>query len=172
MALKDDLLVQARYLALVDTGKPKQANLRRAISAAYYALFHLLVEDGASALGSKLSNLGKSRVRRAFAHADMKMVCSQYAKGHASTSMQPQIAMLLTFPIHPDLRMVASIFLHLQEARHLADYDISCKFSRMSTIAVIDKAVLAFKLWKAVKATAHAQVFLVDLVLRKSWSRV
>ena len=40
-----DLLEQAARLARLDTQKPKQANLRRAISSAYYALFHLLVDE-------------------------------------------------------------------------------------------------------------------------------
>ena len=40
-----DLLAQARSLATSDAKKPKQANLRRAISSAYYALFHFLCEE-------------------------------------------------------------------------------------------------------------------------------
>ncbi|GAB4215496.1 MAG: hypothetical protein OHK0013_41130 [Sandaracinaceae bacterium] len=43
MALHDDLLAQAARLARTDKNRPKQANLRRAASAAYYALFHLLI---------------------------------------------------------------------------------------------------------------------------------
>ena len=43
--MTDDLLTQARQLALIDVGKPKQTNLRRAISAVYYAVFHLFVDD-------------------------------------------------------------------------------------------------------------------------------
>ena len=40
-----DLLEQALRLAKLDAKKPKQANLRRAISSAYYALFHMLVNE-------------------------------------------------------------------------------------------------------------------------------
>ena len=40
-----DLLEQAVRLAKLDVKKPKQANLRRAISSAYYALFHMLVDE-------------------------------------------------------------------------------------------------------------------------------
>jgi hypothetical protein len=36
-----DLLEQAVRLAKLDAKRPKQANLRRAISSAYYALFQL-----------------------------------------------------------------------------------------------------------------------------------
>jgi hypothetical protein len=41
----EDLLEQAVRLATLDAKKPKQVNLRREISSAYYALFHLLVDE-------------------------------------------------------------------------------------------------------------------------------
>ena len=43
--MHEDLLKQAARLATLDVKKPKQANLRRAISSAYYAVFHLLVDE-------------------------------------------------------------------------------------------------------------------------------
>jgi uncharacterized protein (UPF0332 family) len=45
MALAEDLLEQARHLAKREPKRPKQASLRRAVSAAYYSLFHLLVSS-------------------------------------------------------------------------------------------------------------------------------
>ncbi len=42
MPLAQDLLEQARHLANREPKRPKQASLRRAVSRAYYALFHLL----------------------------------------------------------------------------------------------------------------------------------
>jgi hypothetical protein len=158
-------------LALVDAGKPKQANLRRAVSAAYYALFHLLVDEGAAAVGSTLNVAGRAKIRRAFAHAEMKAVCSQYAKGTAAASFNQQIAPLLSFPIETDLMIVANAFVELQEARHLADYDLSIKFSRVDALAFINSATAAFKGWNNVRLTPNARVFLIDLLLRKSWSR-
>ncbi len=47
MALAQDLLEQAQHLAVYEGSNPSQAALRRSISTAYYALFHLLVEDAA-----------------------------------------------------------------------------------------------------------------------------
>jgi hypothetical protein len=41
VSLASDLLDQASTLAGLDPMKPKQASLRRAISAAYYSVFHL-----------------------------------------------------------------------------------------------------------------------------------
>ena len=45
MPFPDDLLEQAIDLAMKETGEPKQAGLRRAVSTAYYALFHFLIEE-------------------------------------------------------------------------------------------------------------------------------
>jgi hypothetical protein len=171
VALATDLLAQATLLAKIDSGKPKQANLRRALSAAYYAIFHLLIDDGSASVGSRLSAAGKAKVRRAFAHADMKSVCSQYAKASLPGSIHAQIAPLLSAPIDPDLKFVAETFVDLQEVRHLADYDLAHKFSRVDVLASIDSATIAFTNWKKVRSSANAQVFLIDLLLRKSWSR-
>lgn len=49
MSLQGDLLDQAKQLAQLDLRRPKQANLRRAVSSACYGLFHLLTSE-ASAL--------------------------------------------------------------------------------------------------------------------------
>jgi hypothetical protein len=44
MGIAEDLLRQADHLATYEGSNPSQASLRRAVSTAYYALFHLLVE--------------------------------------------------------------------------------------------------------------------------------
>ena len=48
MSLAQDLLDQADHLVNMDGANPKQASLRRAVSTAYYALFHLLVDEAVS----------------------------------------------------------------------------------------------------------------------------
>ncbi|MBS1874595.1 MAG: hypothetical protein JSU00_15375 [Acidobacteria bacterium] len=45
MGLPEDLLEQADHLARWDWKHPKQASLRRAVSTAYYAVFHMLVSE-------------------------------------------------------------------------------------------------------------------------------
>src|SRR5712692_5365690 len=45
MPYADDLLEQARHLANREKKRPRQASLRRAVSTAYYALFHLLISE-------------------------------------------------------------------------------------------------------------------------------
>ncbi len=47
MEFADELLEQAHHLAHRERKHPRQASLRRAVSTAYYGLFHLIVNDGA-----------------------------------------------------------------------------------------------------------------------------
>lgn len=172
MTLAKDLLAQAKTLADLDSGKPKQANLRRAISSAYYCLFHLLIDEGAAIVGSKLSAASKAKIRRAFAHADMKTVCLNYAKATSAASFNQQISPLLSFPLAPELMNVAEAFVLLQEARHQADYDVYVVYNRPDTKSDIGLAEAAFADWATIRSTDNAKVFLVDLLLRKGWSRV
>ena len=83
MSLPRDLLAQARLLATKESSRPKQASLRRAVSAAYsyYALFHLLVSDAVRRLlaGSDREAL-RNCLSRAFDHAVMKRVARQFAQ--------------------------------------------------------------------------------------------
>src|SRR5262245_43956452 len=51
MTLATDLLKQARSLCAASPRRPKQADLRRAVSTAYYSLFHALI---AAAVGGML----------------------------------------------------------------------------------------------------------------------
>jgi len=53
MAFAQDLLEQSSHLANREPRRPRQASLRRAVSTAYYALFHLLIQE-ATKTGKKL----------------------------------------------------------------------------------------------------------------------
>lgn len=70
MTLAKDFLSQARMLAHREPRRPKQASLRRAASAAYYALFHLLVDAASRQLASGTGSLElRHRVARVFSTA-------------------------------------------------------------------------------------------------------
>ena len=70
MSLHADLLAQAEHLAQLESGRPKQASLRRAISSAYDALFHLLASE-TSALYATEPGLA-ARINRTLGHGEMK----------------------------------------------------------------------------------------------------
>lgn len=164
MALHHDLLEQARHLASREPRRPRQASLRRAISSAYYALFHLLADAGASILPGLPIGL-RTRARRAFTHRSMQEVCRQFAAGN----LNPATAVLLPNPLQPELRRVANAFVELQEARHTADYDLAAVFSRPEVLLKIDLVTRAFDDWRVVRSDLNASVFLAALLLQQHW---
>jgi hypothetical protein len=164
MALHHDLLEQAEHLALREPRRPRQASLRRAVSAAYYAVFHLLSGEGATRL-SPPQRLLRAQVARAFAHRDMREVCRQVAAGSLSTMTAP----LLSDPLEDELREVADAFVELQNARHSADYDLSASFDRFAVLQTVDMARKVFAAWAVVKNRPNASVFLAALLLQRQW---
>lgn len=73
MASPNDLLEQARHLANREPKRPKQASLRRAVSTAYYAIFHLLSIETAKNWKRPAE---RSTVARMLNHDAMAKVCT------------------------------------------------------------------------------------------------
>jgi hypothetical protein len=142
MSLSDDLLKVARELAVQGKTKPKQATLRRAVSTAYYALFHLLSDD-ASQMTVRNKRL-RLIVRRAFRHSDMVNASRSFQGG----TLPKHLSNVLSEQVSSSLRLVAAAFVDLQQARHEADYDLSKRFIRSDVNASVEQAANAFELWK------------------------
>jgi hypothetical protein len=168
VSLHGDLLAQARFLVRRESRRPRQASLRRAVSAAYYALFHLLIHEATRMLvsGASLESL-RTLVARAFAHTTMNEACRAFA----AMQLPPAVASVVTGPISADLREVAQAFVDLQEARYEADYDLAHRFSRSEAGALVDQATRAFAAWQRVRGTLTARVFLTSLLLWRGWRR-
>jgi len=182
MALHHDLLEQASHLATREPRKPKQASLRRAVSTSYYALFHLLVSEGAKRISPSKPDGLNSAIRRAFNHGEMRNVCQSFALGHAAAARpnrklgsiaNPPAATrrLITLPLDPKLLNVVQSFITLQEARHEADYEMDKQWNRLDVIEQVETARDAFSDWAAVRSDETATVFVVALLLQKNWSR-
>lgn len=161
MSLAGDLLEQARHLANREPRRPKQASLRRAISAAYYAVFHLLTDEVAARLAPRQPEDLKYRVQRAIGHADMKKACANFSK----SQLPPHLNFPGHGPVPSELIKVARIFVALQEARHGADYDLSSSVNRLDALALLQEAEDAFASWRIVRNTPYANVFLSALLL-------
>ncbi len=155
MVFADDLLEQAHHLANRERNSPKQASLRRAVSTAYYALFHLFIDEA-------VGNWGVARQRsilaRTFDHARMKNVCEEHVRNFYIVK-QPASGL--------QLKNVAQSFTLLQQQRHTADYDNSFVWSKTDTIAAIDLASAAFLDWRSVRTQDAAQDYLLQLFLAK-----
>lgn len=165
MSLHGDLLDQARHLAGREPRRPRQASLRRAISAAYYAVYHLLVAEATRILIR--DSLLRGRFARAFEHANLKSASRAFANA------QPNQLSKLTggVPVPPDLEIVANAVIDLQEARHEADYNVDQRFSRSEASDVIAQAAAAFQAWQRVRNHPAARNYLAALLLWKQWNR-
>ncbi|MBC7101765.1 MAG: hypothetical protein H5U13_00855 [Parvibaculum sp.] len=170
MTLQRDLLDQALFLVNREPRRPRQASLRRAVSASYYALFHLLTEDASRRFFPIQPQGLKDRAKRAFAHGDMAHVCRQFAKGRTS-ELNEGTKSLISEPLESDLSSVAAAFVELQEARHLADYDMSASFIKPEALRLTHLAQTAFANWQSVRTTANATVFLAALMLQRQWNK-
>lgn len=153
MAFADELLDLARRIADLDGANPGQAGLRRAVSTAYYALFHLMV-------GEATANWSQSDLRpllgRVFEHGKMKQACIKFAGGDESI---PPFKRRATPTDH--LRAVARRFIQAQEQREDADYDVGTLWRPEDADTQIERAKDAFRSWMAIRHQPDAQKFLV-----------
>lgn len=164
MSVYGDLIEQAEHPATRDLRKPRQANLRRAVSTAYYALFHMLIDDAVRKLIPNTPRLLRIHARRAFTHSDMRNACEQLAKSSGSS------AQLLAQPVEPEL-LVADAFVDLQYHRHTADYDFTRTYDRVKVLEIIAPAEAAVAAWSKVRNRPNANVFLIASLLNRRWNR-
>ncbi len=166
MALAEDLLLQAEELARRDANRPTQAYLRRSVSTAYYALFHLLVRDASRRAAPAAPGGLADQIARAFSHAEMKQACK-------AVSTQPGAVLLGFSPqgFSADLRSVAAMFVRLQEERNDADYDLTRTYTRAEVLDLLARAQAAFAAWKRVRQSDERNVFCAALLFHRSWSR-
>ena len=139
----EELLDQATVLV---TGKQQtQANLRRAVSAAYYALFHLLIRDTVRHWSNPSHY---PRLVRTFEHQKMKTASANMLKLLATDTraIDP-----VQGPIREKLGLVAQAVVDLQQARHRADYDIEEPLDASDALLRIEQALSAFDTWKEIK---------------------
>lgn len=150
----DDLIRIARHLATggagASFGRPSQADLRRAVSAAYYALFHALASNCADMLiGSTPSRRSQQAWRQTYRAPDHR-----FAKNRCSPSE--------VSPFPPEIRAFANAFVELQNRRHTADYDPlpdpEDTFKRFDVLKLIDASERAIDLLNSADET-HRRAF-------------
>ena len=155
MALAEDLLKQAFLLLNKETRNPKQASLRRAVSTAYYALFHLLIQEGCANWNHKAT---KDYLARAYEHKTMNDASKHTENATYPPSVSPTVV--------AKLRAVARAFRELQQERHLADYSNVTKWDRVRAGAKVNQCKTAFSDWKSIRHEYVAQRYLVSLLSR------
>ena len=129
-----DLMEVAHALTKSDAGRPTQARLRRAVSTAYYAMFHCLAASAADLFIGPARGPAWHRAYRALEHGRARNACRQ---GQT----------MLEFPM--EIRNFAEAFVVLQNERQQADYaldtDAYQKSDVLGHIASAERAISQFE---------------------------
>lgn len=157
MAYHDELLEQAWELVHKNPADPKQADLRRSVSAAYYALFHLLISETTAHWSLESSRSGLARM---FEHRAMAKAASKATDVKASPFLGEDSEIV------EKLRSIAGAFVQLQIERHKADYDTSTPWTQTQALGGVASVVHVFSIWQTIRNEKIAQDFLVSLLIR------
>lgn len=115
-----DLLLQP----LRPGGLVRQANRRRAISTAYYAVFHYLLTAVADEFAGRQQRRSAlyALVYRSIDHNDLKSICEVVSRNQISEKYKKYVP---ASGFGPNITEFATLVLELREKRHSADYDPS-----------------------------------------------
>ncbi|MGC1410722.1 MAG: hypothetical protein WA864_17470 [Acetobacteraceae bacterium] len=157
----DHLLAQAEKLGTQSgPGAPLQVDLRRAISAAYYAVFHKILTDAANqVVGFAHPWEQYNLVYRGIDHRRLREMCN--------TSLHPTLPEKYMrcvpdgFSTH--LKTFAALTVGLQEKRHSADYDPAIRELKSDATLAINQAREALRHWS--EALAEERRIFVLLLL-------
>jgi uncharacterized protein (UPF0332 family) len=159
VSLHADLIAQARHLCRVEPRRPKQASLRRAVSTAYYALFHCLLSAAAASFLPHRHRALRPSLVRVFKHRDMVEACQRLLRLRAQPAAMARLLGGAALP--PDLVIVAQAFIGLQQARQDADYDLARRFTRTEALALVRSADEAIQALGRVSNDPYGTLLLV-----------
>jgi hypothetical protein len=149
------LFDQALTLATSETGRPRQADIRRAISACYYGLFHAVMTAAADlVIGPNYRT--EPRYGLAYRHIDhgrLRKVCDDIQKQTIPDrykSFSPKGG------FGTDLRAFATAVIELQEKRLAADYDPMSLVKQSDAILLVATARAALARFQSTDADERA----------------
>ncbi len=137
-----ELLDVAELLVAQDSAsRPRPGHVRRAISSAYYALFHELVDAAVSrAVGSDPARQAeRDVVSRWYRHGDLRTVAGWVVARAEGRKIPDPVVLLLGSP-SPELVALADAFVALHEARNDADYSRNATITDDDALAYIAQA--------------------------------
>ena len=109
-------------------GRPRQTDLQRAVSDAYYAMFHTL----AACCANLLIGTGYAARRR----PEWRQIYRALEHGHTRRQCSNNAA-LAQYPMA--IRRFGGHFSDTQRLRHMADYDPDATFTRDGVLQLIDE---------------------------------
>lgn len=160
----DGLIQAARHLVEHNpTGRPRNALLRRAVSSAYYALFHEISRQAAQQMLPNAPSAAQYALARAFSHAQISLPCAWIAQRESKQPpmrLQPVVDALRGTAIVP----IAEAVYDLRKAREDADYNHLHKdIAKATVVATIDDAETAIDHFRS--ATADRTAFLALIAI-------
>ena len=160
MAYADDLLGYSRQMAGLHLDQAHQPSLRRALSSAYYALFHLLISD---AVANCTDPRFRATLARMFDHGPMKNVCENTVERiknlfHPDPPGEPD----RTIQYH--LHNVADTFSQAQQNRNEADYNLLREWQPGQVSLLVEAVEDAFKSWYTIREDQAGQDFLISML--------
>ena len=109
--------------------KPRQSDLRRVVSTAYYALFHALCRNCADAfIGTVGANRGEPAWRQAYRSVDHGRAKDRFGNRK----------IMGKFPA--DIQDFGNVFVNAQAQRRAADYDPAYRAVKAAVLSDIDSA--------------------------------
>lgn len=158
-----ELLRTSKLLLEPAAGAPaSDGQLRRAVSTAYYALFHTLLKAAAERFmgAGSAGRPGYAILYRGFSHGRMKSVCQAVDVAQLSAHLSRQLG---RSAIDRSLRDCASGFVALQLARHQADYDPLARFDLAYATDIVDLATLAIDAFASAPVEERADLLALML---------
>lgn len=158
----DHLFEQANKLITGQTGPPRQVDIRRSISAAYYAIFHATITAAVDQFVG-ITNRDRSRyglAYRSVTHAWLRDLCKEVQKPVLSSKFKPHAP---ANGFGRDIMEFAEAIVQLQEKRHSADYDVMIRMNKSDAILAIKAAEAAFRRFAKASKTQR-QAFLILLL--------
>lgn len=147
MGLADELFEDAHFLADKGVTDQRQALMRRSISTAYYAAFHLFIEDFVEHWEFPDQ---RARLGRMFGHSKM------------CTGFTPKDKKSPT-PAERALQDVITAFSQLQKDRERADYDSGWRPVETDVRNAIRLAEDVFAKWRKIKDEDIARYHLLSM---------
>jgi hypothetical protein len=128
-----------KLIASSSPGPPRQVDLRRAISSAYYSVFHAVVTAAADQFVgvSKRSTALYGLVYRSVDHGWLRTLCTELKKPVLASGFQPYVS---ATEFGNDIVALPSLILLLQQKRHRADYDPVIRVPRSEAVLAVSLA--------------------------------
>gem|GEM_PF-51590 len=170
MSFSIDLLEHASRLLGIEedvVSNSRNVDVRRAVSAGYYALFHRLSEAAVEQIASLAPRKTANRIHRWLNHSDLKKVDVEFAALPLTQSLRG----LLDGKVSEEMKAIAINLIRLQEPRLYADYDLDFSPTWYGARSIVESPVEAIDAWEEIRQTAEANLFALSLFFWKNWDK-